>query len=118
LNKPIEVERIFAMLQKHLQLEWVYQTTEANTIDLASQTNSEALPAGIVGETDLVPPDLENLEILYELASFGNMERIQQHARYLEELAPQYRPFAKRISQLAEAFDDQEIQKIIKQYLN
>ena len=117
LNKPIEVERIFAMLQKHLQLEWVYQTTEANSIDLASQTNPEALPAGIVGEIDLVPPDVENLEILYELASFGNMERIQQHALYLEELAPQYRPFAKRISQLAEAFDDQEIQKLIKQYL-
>jgi hypothetical protein len=55
---------------------------------------------------------------LYELARFGNMARIQQHARLLEQNSARYRPFAQRVYRLAEAFDDEAIQRLVQQSLN
>ena len=45
------------------------------------------------------------------------MARIQQHMLHLERLSKQYRPFARQVYRLAEAFDDDQIQKLVQQYL-
>jgi signal transduction histidine kinase/ligand-binding sensor domain-containing protein/DNA-binding NarL/FixJ family response regulator len=111
LTKPIEMAKVFALLQKHLGLEWIYEPRPTPAIGRAAGLDA----ANQMRE--LIPPPPSELEILYELARFGNMERIREHARYLEQLSPNYRPFAQRIADLAEAFDDQRIQELTQQLL-
>jgi CheY-like chemotaxis protein len=110
LTKPLEAGKVFALLQRYLGLEWTYQAQPEPRKQPAA--GEEQAPA-----SEIIPPPQEELEILYELARFGNMERIQQRARQLEAASPRYRPFARRIQQLSEAFDDQRIQALVQQYL-
>jgi CheY-like chemotaxis protein/anti-sigma regulatory factor (Ser/Thr protein kinase) len=110
LTKPLEAGKVFALLQRYLGIEWLY-VAQPEPLEQPAAGEEQA-PA-----SELIPPPQDELEILYELARFGNMERIQQRARHLEALSPRYRPFARRIHQMAASFDDQRIQDLIQQYL-
>jgi hypothetical protein len=110
LPKPVEADRLFELLQQYLGLSWIY--------DDSSTAHEEAGPVSAPpSAAEIVPPPPEDLEIVYELARFGNMERIQERARYLEMLGEQYRPFARELRRLADNFDDEQIQALVKQYL-
>jgi hypothetical protein len=112
LSKPIEISKVFAMLQQYLGLEWVYGE-QAPGADAAQGAPAGEEPA----DAELVPPPREELELLYELARFGNMARIQEYTRELEDRSPTYRAFARRLNRLAEGFEDEQIQTMLKQYL-
>ncbi len=70
-----------------------------------------------VSEADLIPPPPEEIDALYELAMFGNMDLIRERTRYLEELDRKYRPFAKRLNELATALEDENIVTLLEQYM-
>ncbi len=108
ISKPVEVDKVLAMLQKQLGLEWLYESVET----------SVPVEVEISGEPTLVTPPLPELEVIYEQARLGNMERLQQQALYLEKLSVEYQPFARHIYRLAETFDDKQIQELVKPYLN
>ena len=63
-----------------------------------------------------LPP--EEIEILYELAMLGSMQKIKERASYLEHLDSRYSPLAQRLRELAENFQDEEITNLIEQYRN
>jgi signal transduction histidine kinase/ligand-binding sensor domain-containing protein/CheY-like chemotaxis protein len=112
ISKPVEADKIFDLLQNFLKLEWLY--TGQN---LAQEAVARGYSESNQETGKFIPPPQEELEILYEMARLGNMEKLQQHSRYLEELSEQYRPFARRVSTLAETFDDVQIQELVEQYL-
>ncbi len=106
LTKPIVVDDLLNLLQKHLQLDWIFEDP-LPTID--------ETPVQIDHAVDLVFPPQEELEILMELARFGNMDKLQERAQHLETLSPEYRPFAQKIYELAEALEDEEILALVSQ---
>jgi hypothetical protein len=65
----------------------------------------------------LIPPPRPELEQAYELARFGNMTRLREYAHDLETRAPTYQLFARRLQQLAETFDDEQIIRFLNQFL-
>lgn len=107
--KPVDADELLAVLQQLLGLEWVYDAEPADA----------GAPAHDVSLTDaaMLPPPREDLEIVYELARLGNMGRLREHAQYLENLAVDYRPFAQAVRRLADEFDDEQIQKLVQQFL-
>jgi signal transduction histidine kinase/streptogramin lyase/DNA-binding NarL/FixJ family response regulator len=110
LPKPVEAEKLFELLQHQLNLTW--------TFGEASAPRDEATPASVLpSDSEFLPPPQEELEIVYELARFGNMERLQERARYLENLSEQYQPFARELRRLIENFDDEQIQNLAKRYM-
>jgi CheY-like chemotaxis protein len=109
LSKPVEADNVFAVLRQYLNLEWVYAAPAARATEMQDRLDE--------AEGELIPPPREELERLYELARFGDMDRLQAHAAYLEGLSPRYRPFAERVRRLAEQFDDRQIQELVEQYL-
>lgn len=111
MTKPLEVKKVFETLQKYMDLEWVYNSHIGENKREAPTTDE------VLVEVILVPPPQLDLEILYELARFGSMERIKEHAHYLESLSAEYKPFVERLLRLVDAFDDVQIQVLIKQYL-
>ncbi|MEL7036470.1 MAG: PhnD/SsuA/transferrin family substrate-binding protein [Cyanobacteria bacterium J06592_8] len=63
-----------------------------------------------------IPPASE-IETLYDLAMLGSMRKIQEQATHIEELDPQYIPFAQKLKTLAQEFKDEEIITLIESYL-
>jgi CheY-like chemotaxis protein len=109
MTKPVDVDQVLDVLEAYLALEWVYTAPD---IGGAAQPGEGSAVAA-----ELVPPPPDELELLYELARLGNMERIQEHARRLEARSPEHRAFARQVIRLAEAFDDERLQDLIRPYL-
>lgn len=109
LPKPVQETKLLALLQEHLQLEWIYESIEASTV------NQQEIRT-LISEELVAPPPTE-LEILYELAMLGSMKRIREQANYLEELDAKYVPLANQLRYLAQGFKEKEIVNLIEKLL-
>lgn len=99
-SKPINASELLQKLQHHLNLVWIYAETASDLNDASSQPQRQ---------TDVILPPSEAIDELYTLTMKGNMKGI---IRYLEDLVitqPHLTPFAAKVTQLAEAFDDEAI---------
>ncbi len=86
--KPVQITEVLMKLQKYFNLEWIYSDSTAGSV-------TETI------NTKLVTPPAEELEILYDLASKGNMKGIMKRAKFLQELNPEFSDFAWQIHELA-----------------
>ncbi|MEG4860054.1 PAS domain S-box protein [Microcoleus sp. K1-B6] len=103
IPKPIQATELLQKLQQYLDLEWVYEANED--------------PQAIASDNDeLIAPPATQMEMLYELAMKGNFLEIVKQAVLLEQIDPQYIPFAKRLHQMAKDFQDEEILTFIQSY--
>ncbi len=65
----------------------------------------------------MVAPSGKELTLLLELAKMGNIGRILERAVFLEQLDSQYLPFAQRLCQLAESFEEKKLRKFIEEHI-
>ncbi|RUT08522.1 hypothetical protein DSM106972_016900 [Dulcicalothrix desertica PCC 7102] len=105
--KPIEFTGLLSELQKYLELKWTYETTPEATATSTIVSDEAAY---------LVPPT-EELTILYQAAQDGFMADIQQEANRLKQFNPQYTPFANKLLELSQKFDDEAILNLLKPYI-
>jgi predicted ATPase/signal transduction histidine kinase/DNA-binding NarL/FixJ family response regulator/tRNA A-37 threonylcarbamoyl transferase component Bud32 len=107
LPKPVETEKLFALLETHLDLDWIYEQERIAENPAASQ----------MATAPLIPPPQEQLEVLYELAMLGRIRDIQEQANQLEQMDDKYIPFAHKLRDLAKAFEDEQIVALIEGFL-
>jgi signal transduction histidine kinase/CheY-like chemotaxis protein len=101
LAKPIEIERLLSLVERHLKLEWLYLAPE-----IAPLTG----PAAGAASPITLPP-AETLARLRELSLIGDIGGIMEQLAYLEKLADHYQPFIARLSNLARAYEIRRIQE-------
>jgi len=89
-----------------------YQTSDVLEEDMSLHRNAE-VP---MMEKLIVPPSNE-IDILYDLAMMGNMQKIKSHAIYVAEKDKQYLPFATKLQKMARHFEDREILLFLEQYI-
>jgi len=108
ITKPIEAGKLFAMLQTHLNLTWLYDgaSRDAEMLEVETAVSPQAA---------IIPSPQTELETLVELARLGNMKRVQEYAQQLET-NPQYQPFARIIHQLAADFEDEKLLAFVMQF--
>jgi hypothetical protein len=104
LKKPIDMTMLMSLLEEHLDLEWEYAKV---TPDVVSYESSQVI----------VPPPPKELSVLYDLALWGDMKLIRERARYIESLGIQYVPFARKLKNLAQSFQERAIIELIKEYM-
>ncbi len=109
VSKPVEEKKLFAALQHHLKLEWIYEEISATDVNLVDG-KINPLP-------NLALPPAEELEILYELAMLGSMKKIRERAVYLEKLDEQFAPLAAQLKNLANTFQEKAIIDLVEQHL-
>ncbi|OKH37163.1 hypothetical protein NIES2119_15215 [[Phormidium ambiguum] IAM M-71] len=102
LPKPIDMEQLFIMLQKHLQLQWIYEQKETQEKIITSNNQ------------ELIFPALEELDTLYQASRIGNIAKIKNEARRIEKIDKKYQPLVDRILQLAEQFNEKAILQLIE----
>lgn len=107
LTKPVEVNKLFALLPAHLNLPWVYRES----------TNPASIPDDPADEL-IIPPPLPELTALLDLAMQGALPRLKQRALQIEQLGEQYRPFARRLCQLVDNFDEDQVLALIERNLH
>ncbi len=103
LPKPVLASELLQKLQKHLQLEWLYEEEP-----LSSKSDMD--------NAELIAPPAAALETLYALAMKGSLKGILKQAALIEQMDQKYIPFAKKLHHLAKGFRDQEILALIQSY--
>ncbi|WP_210437106.1 CHASE2 domain-containing protein [Oxynema aestuarii] len=106
LPKPVEMDRLFEILQNYLELEWIYET-----VDAASPAPEED------SGTPSVVPDSAQLEQLYDLAMMGNLQGIEEAIDRLVSNDRALEPFAREILQLTESFQVKKVKELLRSFL-
>ncbi|MCP4109359.1 MAG: hypothetical protein GY749_28190 [Desulfobacteraceae bacterium] len=73
-------------------------------------------PLAVPGE-EVIPPPLAELEALYKLAMFGDLERVQEKAGHLEDMDAKYAPFAHKLRGYSEEFEDEPILELLEHFI-
>ncbi len=110
LPKPIEAETLLEMLRQFLQLEWLYEN-KTNTI---KKTNIDSLSRPV----EIVPPSLEILQQLLELAQEGDIQKILEMAQDVSIFDEQLSAFARQLFQLASNFQLKRLETFLQQQIN
>jgi signal transduction histidine kinase/FixJ family two-component response regulator len=110
LPKPLQVENLLKSLQKHLQLEWIYEEQAA-----ASTKEQEIAMAVQTGE--IVPPAAEDIALLHDLSRKGLINNLLEEIERIEQIDPKFLPFTQQLRSLAKGFKLKQIRTFIEQYL-
>jgi signal transduction histidine kinase/FixJ family two-component response regulator len=101
LSKPVQAGDLFNALAKYLNLTW---RCEADTA--AEPTAAE-----------LIPPSVEDLQLLLELAQKGRLKQIKEAATQIVAKNSDYQAFMQKVLNLAQQFQAEQIEQLIQRYL-
>ncbi|MEG4456170.1 ATP-binding protein [Microcoleus sp. N9_A1] len=111
LPKPIEALKLLELVQKYLNLEWLYDNESIASEDATADSlePSSSTP-------EIVPPTNEVLSQLHKLALQGRLMAIEQQLKILE-VDRQYKPFVQEVRYYAENFQIEKIPPFLERYL-
>jgi CheY-like chemotaxis protein len=115
IPKPIQVEALLEQLERHLDLEWVYEEWgKDETLRVRDEIDSSLSSS----REAFIPPPAEELTALFDLALMGDIEAIQEQVERLERLDKQFGPFTAELRRLAKSFQVNQICKFLESYLD
>ncbi|MEQ9236320.1 PAS domain S-box protein [Coleofasciculus sp. E2-BRE-01] len=103
ITKPIATADLLQKVQVYLNVSWVYQDK--------AETSNSYLESG-----DRVIPTQEELRVLYEAASMGDVAGVEEETMRLQDINPDYIPFALEVLELAAQFDYDKIVDLLDNY--
>ncbi|MEM9538792.1 MAG: response regulator [Cyanobacteria bacterium P01_E01_bin.42] len=109
LSKPIVAEMLFALLERHLPIEWERESEG----DPGREKEKES-----IANTELVAPPAEELRSLYNAAAIGDIRGIEGEAERIQQLDPRYGAFASKLLHLAREMDEEAILILVKQSIS
>ncbi|GAB4231491.1 MAG: hypothetical protein Kow0049_13880 [Stanieria sp.] len=109
LPKPIQTESLLASLQKHLELEWIYEETKLIE-------TSDQITAVSFNTSDIVPPPAEDLALLLDLSRKGLINNVLTEIERIEKSDEKFIPFVLHIRKFAEKFQLKQLRTFIEQY--
>ncbi|MGK7929686.1 MAG: ATP-binding protein, partial [Spirulina sp.] len=106
LAKPVRVDELFNLVAEHLQLTWKYDETSSATPG-ASEPKAR----------EVIPPPVEELQVLLQLARRGRLKKLEEAAVGIRRQNDRYEPFVQKVLQLAQQFQIEQIEQLIQQSL-
>ena len=103
LSKPFREEELFQLMEKHLGLAWIESTTPSK--DTASPFPH--LPFA---------PASEDIDVLFDLASKGDVLAVRDYAHQLASRDARLAPFAQAVTDLAARFKMKAIRQFLARY--
>jgi CheY-like chemotaxis protein len=108
IAKPINFDQLLDQFQTHLDLNWIYRTEdEGNTTSFQED----------IGEDWAIPPENE-LEQLLILVRRGDVKRVKQRLKELENNQQPYQPFLSSLYTLAEQYQLKKLRSLLETYVN
>lgn len=103
--KPMEFTGLLSELQRHLELQWIYATSEEK-VEIKMETVN----------TYVIPPAAE-LAAVYRAAQDGFIADVQQEANRLKQLDSSYTAFANKLLELSQTFDDEALLELLNPHV-
>lgn len=126
LPKPIDVNSLFDMLQRQLNIEWIYSpklhatrldfSSKRGNVDKQPSDNSQSLVQPSV-PTEIIIPSSQDLFLLYDLARKGLMKDLLHQIDRLEESDARLSEFCQSLRQLSKGFQLKKIRAFLEHYL-
>jgi CheY-like chemotaxis protein/anti-sigma regulatory factor (Ser/Thr protein kinase) len=113
ITKPLQVEQLRALLQRHLGLTWNYAQSEPSATSILKEREAPEKSSAL-----LVGPAKEQLAILLKLGMIGDIGGILEELDKLEQQDPQLIPFVTEVRQLARNFDEARICEMVQRYMD
>ncbi|MCL1464560.1 ATP-binding protein [Argonema galeatum] len=110
LPKPLDAENLFLLIQKYLELKWLYDTNIEHP-DTKPNAGEDIEPDAIAR------PSADILQHLNQLAQMGDLDGIVELAEQLKQADPKLVPFAQKLSELAESCELNSLTTFIKEFL-
>jgi CheY-like chemotaxis protein len=98
LPKPVKLHRLLDLLEKHLNLHWLYKEEE-------EERETVSAP--------MIAPPREKLELLYSLARSGRILDLREETDRLAGTDGNYLPFIHRLNEMARNFEIDRIEAFI-----
>jgi len=115
LPKPIHFDSLLMKIEKHLELEWIYEEiTLPQIVNFKPENVIER--NDLVNNTPLISPSSEEIDILFDLAMQGNINAIIDRAVKLEQENINLAHFTNELQKLAGEFQIRKIKEFIKTY--
>ena len=108
LPKPVQIDNLLEVLQRHLKLEWIYEESRLEP--------EKAIAPEKTASDEMVPPDKEELETLYHLALMGHLQGIEEAIEELQAKDAKLVPFATQVRQFSDSFEVKKIQEFIRSF--
>ncbi len=112
LPKPIQKETLLQSLQKHLNLEWIYEQQVESTKAMTTDNQGSNISEG-----QIIPPSAEEITKLHDLSRKGLINDLLKEIERIEQSEPKFEPFAQKVKDLAKGFKLRQIKSFIEQYL-
>ncbi|MCU0540778.1 MAG: MASE1 domain-containing protein [Oscillatoriaceae cyanobacterium Prado104] len=116
IAKPVQLEELFSVLEKHLQIQWKYEPP-APTETALKQSAARAVSHWEIQSSEMAVPPAEELALLLEFARQGRLKKLTEAAQQIELLDKRYNEFVQQILQLARSFQIEKIENFIGQYI-
>lgn len=107
LSKPVDIDKLLALIGVQLNLEWVYQSSEEP---------AAAKPASAEQDIALLPPVAE-IKRLYELALMGDLIAVSRTVESLRETDSRLTRFAAEILALTKGFEEEQLISLLAAYM-
>ncbi|MEL6162553.1 MAG: ATP-binding protein, partial [Cyanobacteria bacterium J06628_3] len=103
LSKPFAIADLLKILHQYLQIQWI-ENSKPDLEKVSSQGS----------EPELIIPPRELLTTIYQAAKNGFIGDIQHEANRLKQIDSQYIPFANKLLEFSQSFDDKAILDLIQ----
>ncbi|EDN65802.1 two-component hybrid sensor and regulator [Beggiatoa sp. PS] len=116
MAKPFHVNELLDKIRIHLDLIWIYEQ-QSHPIDKIVAENSTRLDY-LAGNkiTEFVGPSSTQAAILFDLAMMGDIGGILEEIDQFEQSDKKLIPFCRKIRQLANTFDEEQICELVEPY--
>lgn len=104
LPKPVQVDNLTQILEKYLQIKWIYKTEAENYQALKSE--------------EIIAPSLEVLKYLAQVAKKGDIYKITEEVEKISKTDSSLMPFTQKLTDLAQSFKIKEIRDFIKEFID
>ena len=117
LPKPVQLDELFLILEKHLQIQWKYEqiSPTETSVQLALKT---VVSNSVIPTSEMAVPVPEDLALLLGLAQQGRLKKLTEEVKRIEQLDKAYTQSMQPILQLAKSFQADKIEELLKQYMN
>lgn len=110
LAKPIDAQTLIQLLEKYLQLEWIY--------DIKADRIPEKVAPNLIDSVRIIFPANEVLQQLLNRVQDGDIEEILAIAQQLRDEDEKLRPFAEQLIELASNFQVKRLETLIEQSID
>lgn len=117
IPKPIQVKQLLERLRLHLGLEWIYDNYPGQEAATGGTGQSILNSSFTVGNSELIPPPLEEITVLFKLAMSGDIGGIIEASTNLKDLDVKYGPFAELVHHKAKGFQIKQIREFLQEYM-